>query len=105
MNDEAHDLTARTSYAPGDTVVLASGGPLLTISEIRGDKALCLWFDAQDALSSAEIPTVCLMHSDPFDMSADDEGFGPGSSAADEDEDEDHGDKKKKKKKHRNGDA
>ena len=100
-SDEGHDLSGLASYSAGDTVVLNSGGPLLTIAEIRGDKAVCLWFDAQDALSSAEIPTVCLLPSDPFDLGGEDDEDDHADAGHHED---DHGGKKKKKKKNRDHD-
>ena len=84
---------ARATYAPGDTVVLLSGGPLMTISEVRGDRAQCIWFVADETLCTGEIPLVCVEPAGALDFMGDGEGH------KDHIEVEEPADKKKKKKK------
>lgn len=44
----------------GDLVMLKSGGPVLTVTEVIGEEASCHWFDANMALHTGELPIVCL---------------------------------------------
>jgi uncharacterized protein YodC (DUF2158 family) len=44
---------------PGDTVVLKSGGPDMTINWIEDDQACCSWFTC-DVVVIEKFPLVCL---------------------------------------------
>ena len=35
-------------FKPGDTVRLRSGGPVMTVEFVEGEKTWCLWFDNLD---------------------------------------------------------
>lgn len=62
----------------GDVVILKSGGPALTVAEIKGDNVECVWIGEEGELFREELPSVVL-ESVEIDLSDDDE---------DEDEDE-----------------
>jgi uncharacterized protein YodC (DUF2158 family) len=51
-------------FKPGDVVMLKSGGPHMTITEIEGDKAWCEWFEGYKSLQGS-FKKVALRHSDP----------------------------------------
>ena len=94
----AADQPEAPNFTAGDLVVLRSGGPMLTIAEISGEHARCIWFDNSDMLQRAELPLSCL---DPADGS---ELLLSGEGEEDEldwraDGEDDY--KKKKKKKNR----
>lgn len=56
------------TYAPGDLVVLRSGGPMLTVASVGGEAAHCIWFSTDDGLQRAEIPLSCLAPADGADL-------------------------------------
>ena len=90
--------------APGDLVVLRSGGPVLTIASVAGAQAHCIWFSGEDVLQRAEIPLSCLDPADEADgimseISYSEADFDTDMHEDGEDDDRD-GKKKKKKKKH-----
>ncbi len=85
--------TTQNTYQIGDTVVLLSGGPLMTVSETRGDRVTCIWFAADETLCSAEIPFVCIEAQGVLD-------FMGGSDDDEVEQEETLVKKKKKKKKH-----
>ncbi len=104
MTDVTHSqMSADTSTDPaelaaGDLVVLRSGGPVLTIANVAGGHAHCIWFTADDALQRAEIPLSCLDPADDADAIIDNIAYMEEDFDLDEkDEDDKH--KKKKKKK------
>jgi uncharacterized protein YodC (DUF2158 family) len=45
--------TMAEQFAPGDVVVLKSGGPSMTIESIEDDEAACVWFQAQQQRSGS----------------------------------------------------
>lgn len=89
---------SQAEFAPGDTVTLISGGPLMCVSEIRGARAVCIWFAADERLCSAEIPLACIEPAGPLDF------MGGELGAEDPEEEEAPAGKKKKKKKKHNDD-
>jgi uncharacterized protein YodC (DUF2158 family) len=50
-----------TPIKPGDEVRLKSGGPIMTVSAIEEDEAICLWFEGQKQKVN-RFPIVTLMH-------------------------------------------
>ncbi len=93
-SDENESEPTAPGFTPGDITALRSGGPLVTVSEVRGDRALCIWFSSDEQLSTAEIPLVCLEPAGSVDYEDENEDFD-----MDYGDDEDAGKKKKKKKK------
>jgi len=51
--DESNEYD-EIEYDIGDTVRLYSGGPLMTIKEVRKETYLCRWFNKNDDLNSSE---------------------------------------------------
>lgn len=48
-------------FEAGTIVSLKSGGPPLTIVEVDGEQARCIWFaHSDDRLQEARIPLACL---------------------------------------------
>lgn len=59
-------------FEPGRVVTLKSGGPPLTVVEVEGDEARCIWFThADDRLQEARIPIACLEALGEEDMEGD----------------------------------
>jgi uncharacterized protein YodC (DUF2158 family) len=84
------DIATEQQFTVGDTVVLLSGGPLMTVSEARTASAVCIWFAADETLCTAEIPFACIEAQGPLDfMLNEDDDFANEEPAP----------KKKKKKK------
>lgn len=86
------------ALAVGDLVVLRSGGPVLTIANVAGAHAHCIWFSAEDVLQRAEIPLACLDPADSADAIMDSITYSEEDFEI-EDAQEERGHKKKKKKK------
>lgn len=65
-------------FSIGDVVMLKSGGPALTVSEIAEAGITCVWYaDAEENFRSTILPADCLV---PVDM---------GDEEDEDDEDED----------------
>jgi uncharacterized protein YodC (DUF2158 family) len=48
-------------FEAGTIVSLKSGGPPLTVVEVEGEQARCIWFaQSDDRLQEARIPLACL---------------------------------------------
>jgi uncharacterized protein YodC (DUF2158 family) len=47
----------------GDTVMLKSGGPIMTVSDVENDMARCEWFDSSTAFSKM-FPLIALDHAE-----------------------------------------
>jgi uncharacterized protein YodC (DUF2158 family) len=47
-------------FARGDLVRLRSGGPLMTINDIQGDRADCFWTDENNLPQEATFPVYIL---------------------------------------------
>jgi len=54
----ASSLTPR--FAPGELVRLRSGGPMMTVSAIKGDQVECVWTDDSGQPDDATFPTDVL---------------------------------------------
>lgn len=49
----------------GDKVILASGGPVMTVRSIKGNTVVCNWFKIEDELDQADFhPDMLLAYSD-----------------------------------------
>lgn len=83
-------LTGPVTFEPGTVVTLKSGGPAMTVVDVKEDGVHCVWYaEAVDEVKTEVIPAVSLESAIPFDEDEDDD---------DEDED-DHGKRKKRGKK------
>jgi uncharacterized protein YodC (DUF2158 family) len=56
---------AEMSFGIGDTVKLASGGPVMTVIEIKGDMAVCQWFSG-NAARTAQVDSFHVNALRPF---------------------------------------
>ena len=55
-------------FEAGTIVSLKSGGPPLTVVEVDGEQARCIWFaHSDDRLQEARIPLACLVAVDDED--------------------------------------
>lgn len=82
-----------TSFEPGDVVMLKSGGSAMTVVEIDGPHAHCIWMtDEDEEIRTAAIPTVALI---TVELEEDDEDESETEDGSEEDEtdgdDEDKG--------------
>jgi uncharacterized protein YodC (DUF2158 family) len=39
-----HDIESAMTFSIGDTVQLKSGGPVMTVAEIEGERVTCVWY-------------------------------------------------------------
>ena len=87
MNEQ---LTGPVTFEPGDVVELKSGGPAMTVIEVKEDGVHCIWYgEAADEVRTEIIPAICVEKATLWEE--------------DEDEDEEDDDKQKakgKKKRH-----
>lgn len=49
-------------FKPGDTVILKSGGPMMTVTEVEGTRVFCEWFDAKNNPQSRSFEQAALRH-------------------------------------------
>lgn len=54
-----------TTFKIGDVVTLKAGGPRLTIKDVGGDRAVCVWFSREDVLQEDTFRTACLVLARP----------------------------------------
>ncbi len=47
-----------SEFKEGDVVKLKSGGPEMTVSEVKGDKLYCKWFDEKGELKAKYFKTT-----------------------------------------------
>jgi hypothetical protein len=81
-----------TEVKPGDIVLLKSGGQPLTVAEVTGDSAVCLWLGEEGDLFRETLPLVVLERAiieDEDEEDADDENGDDDEDEDDEDEDDD----------------
>ena len=80
-----------TSFEPGNIVQLKSGGPLMTVVEVKGTDVTCLWFsEPAGDMRRLDVPAIALEKIDlADDEDLDDEDF--------EDDDEDEPPAKRKR--------
>ena len=81
------------TFVAGDIVALKSGGQAMTIAEIHGDNAVCLWVGEEGDFFRETIPTIALITVDLDDEDKDEDHHGVHMSADhddghDEDEEE-----------------
>ncbi|MHC2275034.1 uncharacterized protein YodC (DUF2158 family) [Bradyrhizobium diazoefficiens] len=51
----------------GDIVMLKSGGQPLTVAEVKGDDAICLWMGVEGDLFRETLPLAVLEHLEEVD--------------------------------------
>lgn len=55
-----------SEFKEGDVVFLKSGGPAMTVTEIKDDQiSLCEWFDKHHAFHSKSFANISLVKEDP----------------------------------------
>lgn len=80
-------LTGAITFEPGDVVALKSGGPAMTVVDVKENDVYCVWYgEAADEVKTDVVPTIALDKAIALD---DEEG----------DDDEDDKRKKQGKKK------
>ncbi|AWM05985.1 DUF2158 domain-containing protein [Bradyrhizobium symbiodeficiens] len=57
----------------GDIVMLKSGGQPLTVAEVKGDDALCLWMGVEGDLFRETLPLAVLEQLEELDEDDEDE--------------------------------
>jgi uncharacterized protein YodC (DUF2158 family) len=61
MNRDSFDVSdLEVVEMTGATVVLASGGPLMKVECVEGDKAICSWEDEGGLVARRLLPRACL---------------------------------------------
>ena len=64
MNEQ---LTGPVTFEPGDVVELKSGGPAMTVIEVKEDGVHCMWYgEAADELRTEIIPAICVEKASPL---------------------------------------
>jgi uncharacterized protein YodC (DUF2158 family) len=82
------------TFEPGDVVALKSGGPAMTVIDVKDEGVHCVWYgEAVDEVKTDVVPAIALQKADVFEDEDD----------AD-DEDDDGKRKKQGKKKHHDDD-
>jgi len=74
---------------PGDVVILKSGGQPMTVAEVKGDAATCLWIGEEGDLFRETLPLVVLDLFEEWQLDAGKDGDDEENGDEDEDEDED----------------
>jgi uncharacterized protein YodC (DUF2158 family) len=57
----------------GDVVMLKSGGQPLTVADVKGDEAICLWMGAEGDLFRESLPLAVLEQLEELDEDDEDE--------------------------------
>lgn len=78
----------------GDVVILKSGGPALTVSEVSDETVECVWIGEEGDLFREKLPASVLELAH-IDMSDDEDGHDEDEDSEDEDDGEDHHEKEK----------
>ena len=97
------------TFAPGDVVILKSGGHSMTVVAVGEDDIDCLWTGDDGELFRQSIPVVALTvvegamenaeaeEGEDEDKDEDDENDDEDDEEDEDDDDKEHGDKRKKK--------
>lgn len=77
----------------GDVVILKSGGPALTVSEVTDESVECIWIGEEGDLFREKLPASVLELAH-IDISDDEDEHDEDEESEEDDEDEDHHAKK-----------
>jgi uncharacterized protein YodC (DUF2158 family) len=67
-------MAAMANFAPGKIVQLKSGGPLMTVTEVKSGDVTCIWFSEQAGdIRKAVVPAAALDEVDLADDEDDDD--------------------------------
>jgi len=53
-------MHGENAMQPGDVVQLKSGGPIMTVQEVKPAGVVCTWFDEKHNLKTAAFPEAML---------------------------------------------
>ena len=57
-----------SDFRRGDTVVLKSGGPTMTVSAVEGGKVICIRFDDEKSVEELFEPTALVLEEDAIPL-------------------------------------
>jgi uncharacterized protein YodC (DUF2158 family) len=77
---------------PGDVVILKSGGQPMTVAEVKGPAAVCLWIGEEGDLFRETLPLIVLDLFEEWQREIDADGDDEENGDDDDDEDEDDDD-------------
>jgi uncharacterized protein YodC (DUF2158 family) len=62
-----------SDFRRGDTVVLKSGGPTMTVSAVEGDKVICIRVDDENSVEELFEPTALVLEEEAIPPAKEDD--------------------------------